>query len=85
MNKNPPLAGQQRLDSAKPGETLWISDIEATGPDAVRLKRLGICEGRCVQVVQTGDPLVLLVVGCRIGISRQLASRVSVRCNTHLE
>lgn len=44
----------------------------------MRLKRLGICPGRQIDVIQPGDPMVLVVVGARLGISRKLASRVLV-------
>ena len=51
-----------------------LGDVEAQ----VRLKRLGVCEGRKLQVVQAGDPMIVVAVGARIGISRSLASCVHV-------
>lgn len=44
--------------------------------ESARLKALGVCEGRLVEVLRTGDALVLRVLGSRIGISRQLAASV---------
>ena len=51
----------------------------ATNPDdGIRLKRMGVCEGRQIRLVQDGDPLILEVVGCRVGISRRLAAQIQV-------
>lgn len=52
--------------------------VEGTGDEVVKLKRLGICGGHDIDVVQANDPMILLVLGTRIGISRQLAARVMV-------
>lgn len=58
---------------------LYFCD-QISGPrDAqIRLKRLGICENRPVEVVRHGDPMVLNVVGARIGVSRHLAQHILV-------
>ena len=64
-----------------------VERIDAVNADAVRLKRLGICEGRLVQMVRADDPLIVRVVGTRIGISAQLAPLIHVRpcegCDHH--
>lgn len=54
--------------------------VEVGGaPDSqVRLKRMGVCEGRSLQVVQAGDPMIVKAVGARIGISRALAASVMI-------
>ncbi len=52
--------------------------VEGDGPLASRLKRLGICEGRPLEVVQAGDPMILRVIGTNIGLSKQLAELVTV-------
>lgn len=44
--------------------------------EAARLKALGVCEGRYVEVLRTGDAWVVRVLGSRIGISRELAASV---------
>ncbi len=49
-----------------------------------RLKAMGICQGRKVMLVRAGDPLILRVLGSRIGLSARLAHRVSVSaCADH--
>jgi Fe2+ transport system protein FeoA len=52
--------------------------VEAEAADAARLKALGICMGRRVLVVQAGDPLIVKVVGSRVGLSARLAAGVFV-------
>lgn len=52
--------------------------VEGDGPEVTRLKRMGVCTGRRLEVVQTGDPMILSVAGTRIGLSRQLAGVVFV-------
>ena len=68
----------ETLASAGPGEFV-CSRLKADGENAVRLKRLGICEGRTLEVVTAGNPMVLFVAGARIGLSRQLAELVIVK------
>jgi len=64
-----------------PGTRAVVTGVDTDGDDAVRLKRLGICEGRRVQVVRQGDPLILRVAGTRIGVSGRLAASIRVhRC-----
>jgi Fe2+ transport system protein FeoA len=46
--------------------------------DVTRLKSLGICLGRRIQLVKGGDPLVVRVLGARVGLSRRLAHGVLV-------
>ncbi|PNY33810.1 ferrous iron transport protein A [Rhodopirellula baltica] len=53
-------------------------DVDASGQNAIRLKRLGICAGRVLELVGQGDPMVLQLGNSRIGLSRQLANFVSI-------
>ena len=72
MNESSPVSlGEIPLGSDFRVERLLVAD-----QDGLRLKRLGICEGRIVRLVQSGDPMIIEVVGCRIGISRRLANHV---------
>ena len=52
--------------------------VDGDAGDAARLKAMGLCVGRRVQLVQRGDPLILRALGIRIGLSRRLAERVLV-------
>jgi Fe2+ transport system protein FeoA len=52
--------------------------IKAASDDAARLKTLGVCVGRKVELVKPGDPLILRVLGSRLGLSARLAAQVIV-------
>jgi Fe2+ transport system protein FeoA len=65
------------LSHAGPG-TFRCIEITGEGERVVRLKRMGICSGRHITIVQSGDPMILRVVGARIGLSRELAATVIV-------
>jgi Fe2+ transport system protein FeoA len=39
---------------------------------------LGVCVGRRVELVRSGDPLILRIFGSQLGLSAALAARVSV-------
>jgi Fe2+ transport system protein FeoA len=56
-----------------------IVRVAAEANDAARLMALGICVGRQVEVVRAGDPLIVSVVGARVGISSRLAAGVTVQ------
>ena len=56
-----------------------VCEITDVGEASIRLKRLGICENRSVELVQAGDPMIVRVAGARIGLSRRLATSVIVR------
>ena len=49
------------------------------------LKRLGLCVGRKVQVDKVGDPLILKVLGSRVGVARRLAERLHAQPCTRSE
>lgn len=76
MNPAPQLATEVRLDGLPPHACAVIRRIESEGEDIQRLKTLGICIGRRVELVKGGDPLIVRVFGSRIGMSAELASRV---------
>ena len=78
---NPP---SQAADSA--GETMLLSElgkgegrvvrVEGDASDVARLMAMGICFGRRVEVIKPGDPLIVRVVGARVGLSARLAAHV---------
>lgn len=67
---------ETRLDALPPRQCAVVRRIDTDGDDVQRLKTLGICVGRRLEVVRTGDPLVVRVFGSRLGLSASLASRV---------
>ena len=68
-----PLAGLAAMRVAV------VEEVTAGEEDAARLKSLGLCRGRRLQVVKLGDPLIVRVLGSRIGLSARLAGCVGVR------
>jgi Fe2+ transport system protein FeoA len=67
------------LNDLSDGALAQVVDIVTEADDAVRLKSLGICVGRRVQLVKGGDPLIVRVLGARVGLSARLAAGVVVR------
>ncbi len=55
------------------------SRVEGEGPEITRLKRMGVCSGRPLEIVRAGDPMILCVAGTRIGVSQKLARAVFVK------
>lgn len=68
-----------RLHQLAPKLCGQVQTIEADDEDADRLKAMGVCIGRRVEVLTRGDPLILRVLGSRIGVSSRLAQRVIVQ------
>lgn len=66
------------LDQLAAGTTAIVCGIETDEVDAARIKRMGLCEGRQIHLVKSGDPMILRVVGTRVGISARLASGICV-------
>jgi Fe2+ transport system protein FeoA len=67
-----------RLAEIPPDALARVKEVRVDSDDAVRLKSLGICIGRRVQLVKGGDPLVVRVLGARVGMSARLAQGVFV-------
>ncbi len=73
------LEGLTPLTQLLPKARARVAELSAPHDDAVRLKSLGLCIGRRVEVIKGGDPLVVCVQGGRLGISARLAHSVLVR------
>jgi Fe2+ transport system protein FeoA len=67
------------LNTLGDGVLAQVVDVVADADDAVRLKSLGVCVGRRVQLVKGGDPLIVRVLGARVGLSARIAAGVAVR------
>lgn len=68
--------GWVTLDQLEPARCAAIAAIDAPDDDIARLMAMGVCPGRKVELVQAGDPLILRVLGSRLGVSARLARRV---------
>ena len=67
-----------RLDELPARVCAVVRRVDTDDEDTNRLKTLGICLGRRVELVRVGDPLILKVFGSRLGLSASLATRVHV-------
>jgi Fe2+ transport system protein FeoA len=68
-----------RLDELPPHVCAVVCSIDQDDDESRRLKTLGVCEGRRVELVHAGDPLIVKVFGSRLGLSAELAARVRVK------
>jgi Fe2+ transport system protein FeoA len=71
-------APARTLADCKPGHFECLR-VEAEGQTAIRLKRLGICEGRKIELLGRGDPMIVRLGEARVGLSRQLAQCVVIQ------
>ncbi|MDF3128643.1 FeoA family protein [Kiritimatiellaeota bacterium B1221] len=67
-----------RLRDLSPGSCCVVTDMGLANNTA-RLKAMGICLGRTLEVLKAGDPLIVKVYGTRIGLSARLAEEILVR------
>jgi Fe2+ transport system protein FeoA len=68
--------GEMRLTELQPQRCAVVRHIESEDEEIQRLKTLGICVGRRVELLKAGDPLIVRVFGSRLGLSAELAARV---------
>jgi Fe2+ transport system protein FeoA len=59
-----------------PGQCAVVRRVDSDSDEVQRLKMLGVCVGRRVEVVRAGDPLIIRIFSSRIGISASLAAQV---------
>ena len=69
---------EKSLVSLQPRECGVVVGVANPG-ELERLQAMGVCLGRRLEVIQSGDPLILRVFGSRIGLSARLAEHVRVR------
>ena len=55
-----------------------IVEVSASDVERHRLAVLGLCVGRTVEVVQSGDPVIVRVLDTRIGLAGALARSIRV-------
>ena len=67
-----------RLDELPARVCAVVRSVATDDEDTKRLKTLGVCVGRRVELVRAGNPLILKIFGSRLGLSAELAARVRV-------
>lgn len=72
------LGRRVRLDELPEARCATVCEVRSGFAEVVRLKAMGVCRGRRVRVMRRGDPLILEVLGTRLGLSSRLAAQVDV-------
>jgi Fe2+ transport system protein FeoA len=60
------------------GKTASVLDLNCSVDDARRLRELGILEGRFLEVLRAGDPLICRVGASRLGMCGPLAMQIGI-------
>ncbi len=68
-----------RLDQLPSGTRAVVQHIEGSDAAMHRLMAMGLCAGRQVEVVRQGNPLIVRLLGARVGVSSRLARHVLVQ------
>jgi len=66
------------LDQIQPEHCGLVAAVRAGVEEVERLKSMGVCVGRRLMLIRPGDPMIVKVLGSRIGISARLAKQVMV-------
>ena len=72
------LSESTSLDKLKPGKCGYVLKVKAENDDVKKLMAMGVCEGRIIKLVHLGEPMILQVLGSRIGVSSRLGETVQV-------
>ena len=73
------MAENKKVTDFRPADALRIKELEGSVEEQVKLRNLGLCEGREVRIVRSGDPMLLQVYQSNVGVSRRLAERIYVQ------
>lgn len=73
-----PTRVESPLSTLPVGARCRVARVDGDAADAVRMKAIGLCEGRVLEVLRTGDAWVVRVLGSRIGLSSRLVPSVIV-------
>jgi Fe2+ transport system protein FeoA len=68
----------RRLTTLDAHDVARVSRLDGEDDGVMRLKSLGVCVGRRIELVKAGDPMIVRVLGTRVGLSALLASIVFV-------
>jgi Fe2+ transport system protein FeoA len=66
------------LSNLAPRQKARIYCVSAETCECCRLTGLGICQGRIVEMIKPGDPMIVRVYGVCVGISSRLADCIEV-------
>ncbi len=66
------------LPHLQPGLCGVVTAVDAADDDLHRLGAMGVCEGRRIELIKRGDPLIVRVYGSRVGLSARLAEMIEL-------
>jgi Fe2+ transport system protein FeoA len=67
-----------RLDCLHSGDRAVVREIEGRDSAMLRLMAMGLCVGREIAVLRHGNPLIIQLLGARVGLSGVVAHRIIV-------
>jgi Fe2+ transport system protein FeoA len=67
-----------RLDELPAGTRAVVHHIESADDAVRRLMAMGLCVGRELEIVRHGNPLIVRLLGARVGVSGRVARHVVV-------
>jgi len=68
----------RRLNEVAGGTRGVVRHIEKQDSAMQRLMAMGVCVGREISVVRQGNPLIVRVLGARVGLSGRIAQHIVV-------
>ena len=68
------ILSEIRLDRLPPRICAIIRRIETGSEEIQRLQSLGLCVGRQIEIIKSGDPLIVRVFSSRLGLAASLAA-----------
>jgi len=80
MRELPILENEQahRLSDIKRGGSGHVMRLNLSTSQAMQLAGLGICEGHLIEVVSTGDPMLVRVCGSTLALGKAIANGVEL-------
>ena len=67
-----------KLNELPSGSRAVVARIDAADAAVHRLMAMGLCVGREVEMVRQGNPLIVRMLGARIGIAGRVAQNIIV-------
>lgn len=67
-----------KLNELPSGSHAVVHRIDAADESIQRLMAMGLCVGREIEIVRQGNPLILRILGARIGVAGRLARHIVV-------
>lgn len=67
------------LAEARAGHSGEVVQIDGDSSEMDQLEALGIAAGVTYRVARSGDPLIVSVLGTRVAVSRELATRIRIK------